>query len=519
MNKTPQTSLLVALVAVAVLLVACTVTIPPLLLRGYYVTAPGPDGSVRFEMVAESVTPLGQIVTTPHDAGVAPDAAPDAAPLNADANAVVDSGARPDASAFADAGVAPSAVLGLGVGTNVGKNYYWSGSWQQLNAWNQGRAFTDAYGAVAIIPQRAGGSRVVTWASGTLSEIHGRRPSTTEQQARRFAYSVTLGTEPWGIVRGSGLTGVRDVEVANETRSDKWHPAFTAALAGYKTLRFMDWGETNNSPQTTWASRPQPGRDFPGETGGVTYEDMLDLANTVGMTPWVCIPHMVDDGYALELARLLAARLPVSGKVLVEYSNEVWNGMFTQARYAADRGLALGLSTNEHEARLKYQVRRSRELWAVMSPVLGDRMVRVIGSQYVSTWASGLLMTDCAGACDALAIAPYFTAATTTAVDEVVGYIRQQKALAVARGVPLIAYEGGQHLTTTDCATTNRAASMGTLYDRLLAGWRAEGGGVFVHYNGVERYVSGNCWGATERQDVVASPKLDALRRAMTAWR
>lgn len=517
---------LFTIAAVLTLAVACTATIPPMVMHGRFVTSPGPDGSTNFTLYAERVEPIP--APTPADAGVpAPAPAPDAAaptPAPADAGVVAD---NPDAAPTSplDASIPipqPGPVLSLGLGTNLGGNYYWSGTWNQLNAWQQGREFTDQWGSVAIIPWRAPNTqRVITWTGdGAVTEIHGRRPSAAEQAAKRFVYTSPSSGNPWGVVRASGNLGqVRDVELAYESHTSQWHPAFLADLDDYSVLRFMDWGETNHSPQTTWSSRPQPNRDFPGETGGVAYEDMIALANATGKHMWVCVPHMADDAYVLALAQLLAAQLNPGLRVIIEYSNEIWNGMFTQFAYAGQQGLARGLSSNEHEARLRFVGVRTREVAAIMRPVLGDRMIVVAPGQGASTWVSRTVLTACGDVCQALAVAPYFMQATEASVDESIGWIRDQHAIAQAAGIPLIAYEGGQHLLGDSCAEPNRAASMGALYDRYLAGWAASGAGLFAHFNDAYRFGSYGCWGALESHGQSGSPKRDALRRAAEAWR
>jgi hypothetical protein len=44
--------------------------------------------------------------------------------------------------------------------------------------------------------------------------------------------------------------------------------------------------------------------------------------------------------------------------VYVEHSNEVWNGLFAQARYASERGKALGLASDDLTARYRYHALR-----------------------------------------------------------------------------------------------------------------------------------------------------------------
>lgn len=61
----------------------------------------------------------------------------------------------------------------------------------------------------------------------------------------------------------------------------------------FGVLRLMDWNHTNDSTQTTWASRKQVShRSWAYTEGGsVPYEIMIDLANELDCDIWLCIPH------------------------------------------------------------------------------------------------------------------------------------------------------------------------------------------------------------------------------------
>jgi hypothetical protein len=99
---------------------------------------------------------------------------------------------------------------------------------------------------------------------------------------------------------------------------------------------------------------------------------------------------------------------------------------------------------------------------------------------------------------------------------------------AVARkyGLPMIAYEGGQHLWDMEGKApeaqalfnaANRDPRMGALYARYLKDWTQAGGGLFTHELDCARCDNGGCWGAVEYLGQLRSeaPKFDALRRFM----
>jgi hypothetical protein len=327
-----------------------------------------------------------------------------------------------------------------------------------------------------------------------------------------------------------------------------FHPKFLERLRAYRVLRFMDWGDTNDSSQSAWAERPKPGDARWSMGKGVPVEVMADLANRLGADAWFTLPHLADDDYVREYARLVRQTLRSDRKAYVEYSNEVWNSQFGQASYAESRGLALGLSANAFEAQMRFYSKRTVEVFDLWSAEFADpaRLVRVMASQAANAWVSGEVL-DYQSArlkTDALAIAPYFGGALGTApstasltldqlfaalqaasLPEAIGWMNEQASVARARGVPLIAYEGGQHLAgiagLEDNAAlnalfdaANRDARMGALYTSYLNAWKAAGAQLFVHYVSCEAYSKWGRWGALEylEQPRAAAPKFDALQ-------
>ena len=327
-----------------------------------------------------------------------------------------------------------------------------------------------------------------------------------------------------------------------------FHPKFLERLSPYKVLRFMDWSATNNSQQKTWADRPLP-TDARWTENGAPIEIMVELVNRLGADPWFTVYHQADDAYVRQFAGLVKQKLHAGGKVYVEHSNEVWNGMFDQSKYVQEKGTALKLSTDHYEAGLRYHAKRSTEIFALFGQSFEPaRLVRVMGSQAAGAWASttALDFPAAKGKVDALAIAPYFggdygtpeqvsrirgmTAdqlladIEKTALPQAIGWMKEQAAVAKARGVSLISYEGGQHLAgvfggENDAAlntlfdAVNRHPRMKAVYTQYLDAWKANGGKLFVHYVNCMAYSKWGRWGALEALDQPRekSPKYDAL--------
>jgi hypothetical protein len=333
-------------------------------------------------------------------------------------------------------------------------------------------------------------------------------------------------------------------------RKQIFHPLFLDRLAMYRVVRFMPWQNTNNSEQKDLGDRPLV-TDARWTEDGVPVEIMLELANRLGADAWFTVPHLASDDYIAGLAQIVRDGLAPELRVYVEYSNEVWNGQFRQARYAAKQGKALGLSDNEFKGQLLFYAKRSLETFAIWEKVFGGtkRLVRVIASQAANEWVSKTVLeyNKAYEKSDALAIAPYFggklgdparrTEVRGMTVDaaldliereelpRITGWMTKNAAVAKAYGLPLIAYEGGQHLVgIRDSAkddklnvlfdALNRAPRMRKIYGAYLRSWKQAGGQLFVHYLNCDNPTRYGRWGALEylRQPTKSAPKYDALQ-------
>jgi hypothetical protein len=324
--------------------------------------------------------------------------------------------------------------------------------------------------------------------------------------------------------------------------SGPWNPAFLSRWEKFSVLRFMDWMETNGSRIERWSDRPLP--DQPqGTERGVALEHMVDLANRLRADPWFCMPHRADDDYVREFARLVKARLAPGLRAWIEYSNEVWNGQFEQARYARRRGLELGLSAKEYEAGFRFTSQRAVEVFSIWERELGgtDRIVRVLAGQISGLRGGRELLgwKDASQRADAYAVAAYFGGRlarregerlVTLGLDGLLRelraelaaqreMIRQNVELGRSLGLPLLAYEGGQHLRGSPrvpglsdlLIAASRSPSMGELYTVLLRQWKEAGGTLFVHFSSTSRAGDTGSWGALEWWDEPTSPKYRAL--------
>lgn len=338
-----------------------------------------------------------------------------------------------------------------------------------------------------------------------------------------------------------------------------FHPTFLSRLRGYRVLRFMDWMATNNSSVSSEGPRVSDAR---WTSRGVPVEILLELANRLGADAWLTVPHLATDAYVTSLASAVRDQLAPGLVAYVEYSNEIWNGIFSQGTYCEQQGLALGLSSNPYEARLRFQAQRSVEIFEIFDRVFEgearQRIVRVLAAQAANPWTSTTLLDhgDTRHHVDALAIAPYFGGYLGSpeeqgrvsamdldalfaelhgvAVPESLDWVSRHAEVAAERDVALIAYEAGNHLAgfqgvENDDAinalfdAANRDPRMRQVYSTYLDGWKERGGELLAHFVNCSAPSKWGRWGALEylEQPRSEAPKYDAIHafiEANPAW-
>lgn len=161
------------------------------------------------------------------------------------------------------------------------------------------------------------------------------------------------------ILRSRRGNHVRNIRIVTESDlgadiiSQPFRQAFLDFCAPWQCLRYMDWLQTNNSVNASWAMRKRASfytmtgssGDAAGLTNrpvsesarrrasGVSIEHCIAASNLTGKDAWVCVPHLADDHYIEQMAILVRETLDPRLKVYVEYSNELWNWQFQQAQW------------------------------------------------------------------------------------------------------------------------------------------------------------------------------------------
>ena len=142
---------------------------------------------------------------------------------------------------------------------------------------------------------------------------------------------------------------------------------FLQALAPFGTLRLMEMLQTNNNLVTSWAGRKLPSDPTQNDSRGVAWEYVIQLANAANKDIWINIPEGVDltdassNNYVLQLATLLKANLNPGIHVYVEYSNELWNAIFSQT--AANTNAAVSEVNSGLDATLNYDNDNNQWYW------------------------------------------------------------------------------------------------------------------------------------------------------------
>lgn len=390
-----------------------------------------------------------------------------------------------------------------------------------------------------------GKGRLNLWPQGGVVDVDGAVSVDVDVDSARGGVAVTIdATDPANPVRDIAL------RLPGVAPTDAFNPAFVSRLKGFETLRFMDWLDTNHSTLSLPADRPVM-TDARYTVKGVPAEVIGALCAAANADAWVNVGHTWGDDLVRAFAVALRDTLPKDRRVYVEHSNEVWNGIFPQANAMKSTGLAAGLAKDPFEAQLRAHAKRSVEVHAIFEEVFGaekSRVVRVVGGWASNAWSSGVLLDQIkkqGAVVDAIAIAPYFggsfgepaqrgevqslgvpafMAKLEGAVDEAIGWAKAQHEVATKWGVALVAYEGGQHLVGVGPVAedaivnrlfdaANRDPGMKALYLRYLQGWKAAGGGLFLHFTSTYRPTKYGRWGAAETLDQprADAPKLDAL--------
>lgn len=311
--------------------------------------------------------------------------------------------------------------------------------------------------------------------------------------------------------------------------ANPFNQTFLERLKPFKTIRFMDFGLTNASPLTDWNTRSRVDYYTYTTSKGVPYEWMIRLCNTTHSNAWVCVPHLADSNYILQMAQLFHDSLNPDIKIYVEYTNEWWNWMFAQAGYLVQNG-DQNVLWPERTAPF---FSRCMSTWKAVFADNLNRIERVFGTQhYWPDLGWRVLRTVPPGTFDAVAPAAYIGLNSDTlnalganntvetilqnamhefATGAMWGW-REHKAMADSFHLRIHFYEGGQHFTPNPFGSVQPYAQalmdvqtdprIYPLYRALLDSlttFATNGISLFCHFAlSSEKNGRYGCWGALE---------------------
>ena len=381
------------------------------------------------------------------------------------------------------------------------------------------------------------------------------------------------------------LRNLKIVPIENEANHAQqiFSRDYVARMRPLHALRFMPWSNPRGNDVEEWRDRALPSAAHFTGPKGVPAELMIDLANATDTSPWISVPYKASDDYMRQYARMVKNRLRRNHKIYLEYSNEMWNVIFPGTTYAARKADVLWkhpyTEKNSYVRRVSmasnWYAKRTVEMCRIWKKEFGNqagRVVCILSSQSSAPWA-GKETLDCplwkeANGCgrhvDAFAVGPYFgdyiarkehretvkswlrdpdggmnrlfteiEQGGQTDKDTGGGainltmnqYVKGNVELAQKYGLPLMAYEAGQHLIRFDPPHTvkepdvlnlfmraQKHPRMRSAYTRYLNAWnQATRGGLMMHYYGIGKPSPKNFFSMLDSSGQPSTPKYQAL--------
>lgn len=301
-----------------------------------------------------------------------------------------------------------------------------------------------------------------------------------------FEFNSTNGYVAEMRIEGSDSTNpVRNIRIIrtcyeNTYQTQPFNPHWISKLRPFKMVRFMDWGQTNNWGTPTW---PPPPKLYDwserskfnnytwGHDKGIPYEMMIKLLNDYDLDGWVCVPHNASNDYIQNMAQMFYNQLKPDRKIVVEYSNEIWNWGFTQAKWCE----IYGSQTVTWPERIVPYIQNCLDIWTNVYGQNSNRLIRTVALQ--TGWldvSQRIAFNLRKGSFDVVSPAFYFgihdenleaeldALGDKATVADVATRVRAsienyekpwmrnvKTMLADSLKLPMMFYEGGQHITPT----------------------------------------------------------------------
>jgi hypothetical protein len=353
------------------------------------------------------------------------------------------------------------------------------------------RTFTQKVSTVWAITDgwEAGHYIVLFDGNGTL-DFWGGLSDLTHPSANRYTFDFNdpIGSILELTIETSNISDpVRNIRVIRDIYESTYltqpfNQDWIEKLQAFRSVRFMDWGSTNNWGQIDewtwegtslfeWNDRAKPDYYTWATNKGIPYEMMIKLMNDFNFDGWVCVPHRASNSYIQQMAQLFHTKLEPERELTVEYSNEIWNWMFGQTQWLYEYGCILQ-SKDWPEGIVPY-IQNCLDIWALEYGSDLDRIKRIVGLQ--TGWfdvSQRIAINMRPNSFDAVAPTYYFGLSSETleaeldalganaTVSDVVSRVRASSNenekvwmqaiktdLADELNLPMAFYEGGQHIT------------------------------------------------------------------------
>ncbi len=323
-------------------------------------------------------------------------------------------------------------------------------------------------------------------------------------------------------------------------------PTFLQALEPFSDIRFMNWGMTNNSTLSNWSNRVSPTALITDGSGGVPYEDMIELCNEAQKDMWINVPALATPAFVQDLAQLIDADLDPNLNVYVEYSNETWNydfAQFGQILTAAEANPLVTQTPNQSmmvaqqsayeevsiaksfDQVFGAQSRGCGRSWRGRRPRRQSRAgnssssSRITGHRRSSSTRRPWPLTSGSPSSDdssVLTMSQLFADINQYMTSDYMSLLQSDVAVAQQYGVQLVAYEGGQSLPGNGLNSNLMLAAqsdpqMYNLYVTMMEDWQAVGGGLFNAYQLTGYGSQFGFWGMLPTVLAPGSQKFDAL--------
>jgi hypothetical protein len=439
------------------------------------------------------------------------------------------------------------------------------------------KRFTDgeaAFTFVGATPTFPAGDYVLLY-DGQGSFKFGNRAIAVSTSRGRIVVRVTEPTSSPPGVRitlaatdpkrtGDYVRNIRFMETRFESDylTDPWHPRFVELWSDYAIVRFVCWQEINYSTVRDWSDNaPRDAMSFY-RYKAIPPEWIVEYLNYTGKDGWICIPHLASDDYARTLGRFLREKLRPDLKLVIEYANEFWHPGFACGQWAQNEGGKAGLGQNANENRIFFAVKRAGEVFRAFEQGFGSdqmqRVLRTVGSLGRNAVFTKMILSrpEAGTVIDAVGIAPYIGSEAPAmvrkgeipkTVDAIFEACRQdielfrrelpvQAAMCREKGVLLVAYECGPHLTPKGdvalgstgsddaligdlCQKASYDPRMTQVLNDYLDMWRGSGGKMALWFVSTSPYSRHNMMGMLESiyEDPANSPKYLAVRDWMRA--